>query len=399
VLRHQLPAYSPITWGGIGAGVGALLRGDRDGSLHRRVAEHLRSRYDARAVVLTDSGTSALRLAIAGAIRGRERQPVALPGYCCYDVATAAEGANARVALYDLDINTLGPDLQSLDGVMALAPAAVVIVHLYGLPVDVGAVRSRIGNALLIEDAAQGVGGSLDGKRLGSSGSVSVLSFGRGKGMTGGGGGALLAHDDHGAAIAEWAEGQIASQRRSRGMKQVAQLAAQRVLGRPALYGIPSALPFLHLGETLYHPPRPPAPAPAATLAALERLLPASDREAANRRVRGKEWLERLRGSRRVETFDLASGAEPGYLRFPVRITGAFDLALLACLRAHGVMPGYPSTLIALSSLSVSLVRRSVELRGCKLLAANLVTLPTHSRVGRRDALEIAQGLDASGGC
>ena len=130
MLRHQLPAYSPITWGGVAAGLGAALRGDADGALRRRVSDLLRSRYDARAVVLTDSGTSALRLAIAGAMRGRDTQPVALPGYCCYDVATAAEGAGARVALYDLDVETLGPDMQSLDAVMALAPAAVVIVHL-----------------------------------------------------------------------------------------------------------------------------------------------------------------------------------------------------------------------------------------------------------------------------
>ena len=103
MLRHQLPAYSPVTLGAVAAAVLASLRGDPQGGWHRRVCDVLRSRYGATDVLLTDSGTSALRLAIGGALRGVESRPAALPGYCCYDVATAAVGAGAQVILYDLD--------------------------------------------------------------------------------------------------------------------------------------------------------------------------------------------------------------------------------------------------------------------------------------------------------
>ena len=54
------------------------------------------------------------------------------------------------------------------------------------------ALAAMGGDADAAEDAAQEAGATLHGRRLGSFGDLSVLSFGRGKGVTGGGGGALL---------------------------------------------------------------------------------------------------------------------------------------------------------------------------------------------------------------
>lgn len=414
VLRHQLPVYSPVTWEAIAAGLRAAVRGDPDGVLRRRVEGILELRYGARDVLLTDSGTSALRLAIAGALRGRRHRPVALPGYCCYDVATAAEGAGAPVALYDLDPATLGPDFDSLGGLSDAAPGAVVVAHLYGYPVDVHSVREVIGDAALIEDAAQGAGGTLHGRPLGSLGSVSVLSFGRGKGMTGGGGGALLGHDDLGVGMVEWARSEIACQdpnppaqpaassgvgaapaRRApsaaqgRGIRQVGKLAVQHVLGRPALYGLPAALPFLHLGETLYRPPRTPQPAPAGALAVLERILPEVDRETAIRRANAERWRSGLARSAPFGTVTVLAGAQPGYLRLPLLAgtdSGAEDLR---SLQRWGVMPGYPTTLAALPSLGPALIARAPALPGAERLAKELLTLPTHRRLSPRDVAAV----------
>jgi dTDP-4-amino-4,6-dideoxygalactose transaminase len=97
--------------------------------------------------------------------------------------------------LYDLDPATLSPDPASLDRAMSAGAAALVVAHLYGFAVDLdlAARAAERTGALLIEDAAQGVGGSYRGVPLGKCGSLSVLSFGRGTGRTGGRGGALLA--------------------------------------------------------------------------------------------------------------------------------------------------------------------------------------------------------------
>src|SRR5439155_325596 len=87
------------------------------------------------------------------------------------------------------------PELDSLTAALTAGARLVVVTSLYGVPVQWRAVlecAAAVG-AAVIEDAAQGFGASWLGRPLGSLGAVSVLSFGRGKGWTGGRGGALLA--------------------------------------------------------------------------------------------------------------------------------------------------------------------------------------------------------------
>ena len=81
---------------------------------------------------------------------------VALPAYGCYDLATAAIGSEARVVLYDLDPATLGPDEGSLRAALSAGARTVVLAHLFGIPVDVGAVRAlpEADGVTIVEDAA-----------------------------------------------------------------------------------------------------------------------------------------------------------------------------------------------------------------------------------------------------
>src|SRR5690606_25328323 len=101
--------------------------------------------------------TLALRLATAE--RGSRR--IALPAYGCYDLATACDGAEVEVLLYDIDPETLGPDWTSLEWALAQGARTIVVAYLYGMPVDLGRVRSLAAahQAVIIEDAAQGIGG------------------------------------------------------------------------------------------------------------------------------------------------------------------------------------------------------------------------------------------------
>jgi dTDP-4-amino-4,6-dideoxygalactose transaminase len=364
---------------------------DRSGQIAGRVRDHLKSRYGARDVLLTDSGTSALRLAIEGAV-DRSGGAVALPGYGCYDLASAAEGAGARVTLYDLDPATLGPAPDAVDALRSARPAAVVVAHLFGYPVDLRSVQAAAGRALLIEDAAQGAGGRLSGRVLGSLGSLSVLSFGRGKGMTGGGGGALLAHDERGSAVLAWARARLGPEAPRRGAGAVVTLAAQRLLGRPAIYAIPASLPFLHLGETRYLPPRPPRPAQTACLAMMERTIAASDREVVTRKVNAERLLSALGGSGCGRGVTPVAGAEPGYLRLPIVAADDGRERLRAEGLRLGVGPAYPETLAALPSLEPFLAGGKPSLPGASALARSLFTLPTHGLLSERDL----QALEAT---
>jgi len=193
-LRRVPPVHSPLSFDALREAVVDAVHADARPVL----AKNLCRIYDADEALLVDSGTHALQLAISLAMRiTRAPNVVALPAYTCFDAATAAVGAGARIMLYDVDPETLSPDMESFERAMSSGAGVAVVSPLLGIPVEWAALEScaaRYGT-LLIEDAAQGFGAALNEKPLGAHGRLSVLSFGRGKGWTGGLGGALLARE------------------------------------------------------------------------------------------------------------------------------------------------------------------------------------------------------------
>jgi perosamine synthetase len=373
--------HSPLPWRGVLAGTAGALRGA--GGVRERVGGKLAHAFGAEDVLLTDSGTSALALAISGCLAERPGSAVALPGYACYDLATAADGADVPVVLYDVDPATLAPRPDSLQRALVRNVGAVVVVHLYGVPVDLTPVWDLVRRTgiWVIEDAAQAAGASVAGRPVGSAGDVTVLSFGRGKGITAGRGGALLARSS-GVAV-------VARARRALlppldGAREAVQLAAQWLLGRPALYAVPAALPFLRLGETLYHAPARPRALSGAGARTLEATWPLAAQEAAGRRERAAALRERAGPG--LGAVAVPREAVPGYLRLPFV---AAPLARAAAegseAQALGIMPGYPSALCDLAGFATRVRNAEEPFDGARLLAKRLVTLPTHSLLTARD--------------
>src|SRR5690625_5620634 len=124
-------------------------------------------------VVLTGSGTHALQRAIVCACQRIRRGAVAaVPAYGCYDIATAAIGAEVRFFLYAIAPVTLGPALDSLGSAIAAGASVIVVAPLYGVPVEWGeivALVSRVGG-VIVEDAAQAQGDCSQRLPLGSLG-------------------------------------------------------------------------------------------------------------------------------------------------------------------------------------------------------------------------------------
>lgn len=77
-------------------------------------------------------------------------------------------------------------------------PKAIVAVHLYGMPYkteEVKAIANRYGIPI-VEDSAEALGSSYEGKKCGSFGEIGILSFNGNKIITTSGGGALLTHNE-----------------------------------------------------------------------------------------------------------------------------------------------------------------------------------------------------------
>ena len=77
-------------------------------------------------------------------------------------------------------------------------PKAIIVVHLYGMPAKVNRILEIADqyNIPVIEDAAEALGSSIFGKKCGSFGALSVLSFNGNKIITTSGGGALLSDNE-----------------------------------------------------------------------------------------------------------------------------------------------------------------------------------------------------------
>lgn len=378
MLRRVVPpVYSSVSPVALIAAAFASIR-EKGNALHD-LHGVLRDQYRADSVLLTDSGTSALVLALRALVG--QGGTVAYPGYGCVDLAAAAAFAGVKVRLYDLDPATLSPDMESVQSCLHRGVAAIVVVHFFGYPADVTEVMrmAQSSGAYVIEDGAQAAGGRMDSNWLGSAGDATILSFGRGKGTTGGGGGAVLFRGNDGHADASADKPLPLS---GIGWSSIAKLAAQLLLGKPALYGIPSAIPQLKLGEMVYHPAHEPQGISLASARLVVSAIARTTRDVSVRTKNARILADACKNSSLVQAILELPGAAPGYLRFPLRLRKSGDLALPTQL---GVVRPYPRALHDQPELQPALLPNEPVAPGAAELASRLVTLPTHSYVALSD--------------
>jgi dTDP-4-amino-4,6-dideoxygalactose transaminase len=299
-------------------------------------------------------------------------------------------GAGVPVRFYDVDPETLTPDLEGVRKVLAKGVGVVVITNLYGFPVDWDAIQSlcREVGAVLVEDAAQGVGSSWGGKEAGTFGDLTVLSFGRGKGWTGGGGGALLVRRT-GSWVTEELKNIEFQASWGHGLKAMVLASAQWGFGRPSLYGLPSFVPGLGLGQTHYRDPEPlrAISSFSASLVAITAVAASEEIEVRKRRASELEQQISERGILGyIRPIRPLPGGVSSYLRYPVLIgSGAAATIGGPSAGSVGMVRGYPRTLPDLPAMAGLGPGELPSLPGARLLSERLVTLPTHSLVGEAD--------------
>ena len=99
----------------------------------------------------------------------------------------------------DTDRETWNMDPQALEKAFEMYPEVklVVAAHLYGFPAKVDEIRKICDKygALFVEDAAESMGATYNGKQTGSFGDYSAISYNGNKMITGSSGGCLLTND------------------------------------------------------------------------------------------------------------------------------------------------------------------------------------------------------------
>lgn len=184
--------------------VAALDRAGQDGSWGRyngpnceQFREDLKRWATCDQIELCSSGTAASELALRAFKVGAGDEVI----IGAYDYAASFRNAlmlNALPVLIDVDPHTLSLRVDQIEDAITEKTKAIVVSHLHGGVVnmiDVMAIANRHGIPVL-EDACQATGGTLNGQRLGSFGTLGILSFGGSKLITAGRGGAILGNDE-----------------------------------------------------------------------------------------------------------------------------------------------------------------------------------------------------------
>ena len=382
VGRTLPPAAAPVCWRALWHGLTAALAGER-AILARE--EEIRREFGVDHVFLLSSGSAALTVALLALKRLSSRSEVVIPAYTCFSVPAAVLKAGLRPVLGDIDPLTFDFDRASLERAITPDTLCVVVHHLFGVPSDVERTRAVCAarGVFVLEDAAQAMGVEANGRKLGTIGDLGIFSFGRGKNVTCGSGGAIVTRSRAIAAAIRRQWRDVPPQRLVDAVKDVARFALMTAFIRPRLYWIPASLPFLRLGETIF--PRD----------VRVRRMPA----AAAGLLHG--WQERLRRSNRLradtatyfrQRLRLPVAAGDSYLRMPLLArdpAAKQHLCTLSRARGLGLSAAYPTPVSDIPQLRAAF--RGQRFPAARRVAANLLTLPTHEWVSERDKQAIAE--------
>jgi perosamine synthetase len=139
-----------------------------------------------------NSGTSAGHAALI-ALGINAKSEVIVPSFTFISTANWPLMVQASPKFADIEMQTYGMDPKDLESKISKKTKAVIPIHYGGLPCKINEIKeiSNKNKFYLIEDAAESFGASLNGRKIGSFGTVSIFSFAGNKILTTGEGGAL----------------------------------------------------------------------------------------------------------------------------------------------------------------------------------------------------------------
>jgi dTDP-4-amino-4,6-dideoxygalactose transaminase len=167
-----------------------------DGYYSKKCREYLESEFAAKAALLTTSCTHALEIA-ALALDISPGDEIIAPAYTFPTSVGSFVLRGARPIFADVRPDTLNIDERLVEGLITSRTRAIVVVHYAGVGCEMDVIMriaSKYGIAV-VEDNAHGLFGAYRGRKLGTFGTFSTLSFHETKNVTCGEGGAIVIND------------------------------------------------------------------------------------------------------------------------------------------------------------------------------------------------------------
>jgi dTDP-4-amino-4,6-dideoxygalactose transaminase len=152
---------------------GWFLLGKELASFEQEFAKYLGVKY----ALGVSSGTDALTIALKSLDLNKEDE-VIIPANV-YPTVFGVNLSGVKIKLADVNNDSLNIDLENIRRVYTKKVKAIVVVHLYGNPVDLDPIIkfAKEKSLYLIEDCAQAAGAIYKDKRVGSFGDINCFSF------------------------------------------------------------------------------------------------------------------------------------------------------------------------------------------------------------------------------
>lgn len=171
-----------------------------EGPFVRRFEEEFATRVGRKYGIAVSNGSVAIDAAVVALEIGAGDE-VILPTFTIISCAAAIVRAGAVPVVVDCDRHTWNIDIDQMEAKISPKTKAIMVVHIYGLPVDMAPILGLAEKYKLkvIEDAAEMHGQTYKDKPCGSFGDISTFSFYPNKHITTGEGG-MIATDDYNLA-------------------------------------------------------------------------------------------------------------------------------------------------------------------------------------------------------
>ena len=164
-----------------------------EGPFVLRFEEEMASYVGRKYATACSSGTAALDLAVT-ALNLKKGDEVIMPSLTIISCAQCLVNKGVIPVLVDCDIHSYNMKVEDIESKITKHTKAIMIVHIFGLTVDVDPILSiaKKYNLLIVEDAAEMLVQTYKEKKCGSFGDVSIFSFYPNKQVTTGEGGMVL---------------------------------------------------------------------------------------------------------------------------------------------------------------------------------------------------------------
>ena len=307
-----------------------------------------------RPCVAVNSGTSGLHIALMAAGVGRGDE-VIVPSFSFAATANAVALTGATPIFVDIDLNTFNILPEAIEAAITENTKAIQPVHLYGLPAEMPRIMeiAEKNNLVVLEDSAQAHLAGINKINVGEFGYAATFSFYPTKNMTSGEGGMIVCQDE---VIARHCR-----LLRNQGMEQ---------RYKNEIVGFNSRMSNIH--------------------AAIGRVqLKKLEKWTLKRRENAQFLSENLEG---VIVPTVPRGYRHVFHQFTIRVQGVERDRFVQELGKRGVGSGvyYPTPIHALPAYQLDL-----ELPNTRIAADQVVSLPVHPLLKRRDLEKIVEVVNA----